>query len=533
MAAVRIRRRDLLAGAGGSTLLASCPSPRAPAAQLSARAKLEAVLGRALDAAKRAGAIYADARVVRRRDQRVSTREDHVVEVSDDESYGVGVRVLVLRPAGDSDSGTQAWGFAATSSVDEDSAAAAARRAVEIARASLYPRKRPILLAPVAAYHDTWSTRLEVDPFGIPVSEKAELLRAIWNEARNVSGAKYMNGGSHVLGEEKLFASSEGSLLEQRVVRVEVGYSITATDTQSGEFVARAHELPPMQAGWEYIQRSSLLADARKIAEDAVAKLKAPSVEPGKKDLVLAPSHLWLTIHESVGHSTELDRALGYEANFAGTSFATPDKLGKLEYGGENITFFADKTTPGGLATCGYDDDGEKTGKWNLVEKGKLVSYQTTRDQAAWIGEKRSRGCSYAQDYASVPFQRMPNVSLAPSDKPASLEDLVSGVDDGVLITGDGSWSIDHQRYNFQFGGQTFQAIKGGKLAGPLRDVAYQSNTLEFWHSCDGIGSAEHFELHGSMVDGKGEPGQSNAVSHGCAPARFRRVNVLNTKRRT
>jgi TldD protein len=515
-----VSRREVVA----LGIVAACTPPRAPTVP---PFRVEDVLGRALDAAKRAGATYADARVVRRRDQGVSTREDHVIDVSDNETYGIGVRVLVVGR------GTQAWGFAASEVVDEAHAARAAERAARVARANAGPRKRPIVLAPVATYRDKWITAFEVDPFDVPISDKAALLRDIWSDVRAVKGAKYMDGNARVLGEHKIFASTEGSLIEQRVVRVEARYGVTATDDVTGEFVSRHHELPPMQAGWEYITRSSLRRDARKIAEDAVEKLRAPSVTPGKRDLVLAPSNLWLVIHESIGHSTELDRALGYEANFAGTSFATPDQIGKLEYAHEDITFFADKTSPCGLATWGYDDDGEKTQKWNLIEKGKLVAFQTTRDQAAWIGEKRSRGCSFAEDYASIPFQRMPNVSLAPGPKDTSLEDMIAATDDGVLITGDGSWSIDHQRYNFQFGGQMFYAIKGGKLAGAIRDVAYQSNTVDFWHSCDMLGGSRHHELHGSLVDGKGEPAQSNPVSHGCPPARFRNVNILDTKRKS
>jgi len=518
--AMGMRRREFLVAAG----LVACarPAPRAPRA-----VRIEDVLQSALDAAKRAGATYADARVVRRRDQGVATREDHVVDVHDDESYGIGVRVLVV-------DASQSWGFSATANVDEASAARAARRAVDIARADAGPRKRPIVLAEMGVHRDKWATPMEIDPFDVPIAEKAALLRDVWREAQRVKGVKYMDGDARAVDERKTFASSEGALIEQRVVRVAGGYAVTATD-DAGDFVSRAHELPPMQAGWEHVARSSLVKDARKIAEDAAEKLAAPTVETRKRDLILAPSNLWLVIHESIGHSTELDRALGYEANFAGTSFATAaiasGKIGTLEYARDNVTVFADKTTPGGLATCGYDDDGEKTQKWNLIEKGKLVSFQTTRDQAAWIGEKRSRGCSYAEDFSSVPFQRMPNVSLAPSERDASIEDMIAATDDGVLIFGDGSWSIDHQRYNFQFGGQMFYEIKSGKISRALRDVAYQSNTIEFWHACDMIGSAKHFELHGSLVDGKGEPPQSNAVSHGCSPARFRNVNVLSTKR--
>ncbi|HSS02159.1 MAG TPA: TldD/PmbA family protein, partial [Kofleriaceae bacterium] len=275
------------------------------------------------------------------------------------------------------------------------------------------------------------------------------------------------------------------------------------------------------------------VADARRIGEQAVEKLKSPSVTAGKKDLILDPSNLWLTIHESIGHPTELARALGYEANYAGTSFATPDKLGKLRIASPIMSFYADKTTPGGLATCGYDDDGVATQRWNLIDKGVFVGYQTTREQAGWIGEKASRGTCYADSFSSFPFQRMPNVSLAPGPQERSLDDLIASTDDGVVIAGRGSWSIDHQRLNFQFGGQVFWEVKRGKRTRMLRDIAYQANTLEFWNSCDAIGGPKSWSLGGSFSDGKGEPGQVNSVSHGCPPARFRGVNILNTNRRT
>jgi TldD protein len=283
-----------------------------------------------------------------------------------------------------------------------------------------------------------------------------------------------------------------------------------------------------MQAGWEYITQSTLRADARAVAENAVRKLKAPAVTAGKRDVILAPTNLWLTIHESCGHATELDRALGYEADLAGTSFATPDKRGSLHLGAPIVNVYADKTTPGGLATCAYDDDGVATQRWDLVKNGVFVGYQTTRDQAAWIGEKASRGTSYAQDFGSFPFQRMPNVSLAPADKEVTLEEIIAATDDGIYATGDASWSIDHQRYNFQFGAQMAYEVKKGKIAGPVRRFAYQSNSIEFWNACDMLGGPASWRLNGALQDGKGEPTQSNAVSHGCPPARFRNVNVLD-----
>jgi TldD protein len=513
-------RRTFLLGSGFAALEAACREPEARMARPpeAATGGVQRALEAALEAARKAGASYADARVVRRRYEQIKTREDHVTEVAYEESYGIGVRVL----AGG------AWGFAASADVVPDAAAAAARDAVAIARANLRASKRPVTLAPVPVYHDTWRTPGAVDPFAVPLAEKVEYLLSLWREARGVSGVKYGDAGLESFGDWKAFASSEGTVLEQEVTRIKPFFKVTAVDAASGAFESRRDELGPMQAGWEYVLRSTLKADARKIAEDSVERLRAPSVTPGAYDLVLAPSHLWLTIHESIGHPTELDRALGLEANFAGTSFATPDKLGKYQYASEIVDVYADKTTPGGLATVGYDDDGVKTQRWDLVKGGRFVGYQTTRDQAAWIGESASRGTSYAEDFKSVPFQRMPNVSLAPSPAARSLEDLVAATDRGILLTGDGSWSIDHQRYNFQFGSQMAYAIEGGKIAHVLRDVAYQASTPEFWKSCDLLGGAASFRLNGAVHDGKGEPQQSNAVSHGCPPARFRRVSVIN-----
>ena len=512
---------------GGSLLaLGACGRgaiPRVPARNANhgpEKTELEAALGRALDVAKRLGASYADARVHLRRYETLVAREAHLVSVDASETYGIGVRVVV----------DGAWGFASAGSVFDADAAAAAARAVAVAKANGGARRRPIALAPTAVVTGKWQTAMQIDPFLVPLADKAALILSIWPEAKKVAGVAFCTASCESQDEAKTFASSEGSLVEQRIVRVGGDYQLTAKN-DAGDYVTRAHELAPMQAGWEHVSRGTFASDARRMAEECVEKLEAPSVAPGPRDLVLAPSNLWLTIHESIGHSTELDRALGYEANLAGTSFATPDKLGKLRYGGEHVTLYADKTTPGGLATCAWDDDGVPTQKWNLVERGLFVGYQTTRDQAAWIGEKASRGASYAEDHRGVPFQRMPNVSLAPSTEQRTLADLVAATDDGILITGDGSWSIDHQRYNFQFGGQTFREIKKGKLGRMLRDVAYQSNTLAFWAACDMIGDASGWELHGSLHDGKGEPGQSNPVSHGTAPARFRKIDVLNTKR--
>ena len=519
---MKLSRRSFLAG-GSAGVLAALASPRlATARGLLTDPSLDDVVQRALGAATKAGASYADVRIVRRRSEGLGTREDKITSVSSDDSYGLGVRVI---------SGG-AWGYAAAPAVTVAEADRLAKRAVATAKANAAQMKRPVVLAPVTPNVDVWQTALTKDPFKIPLEDKAELLLAINREASKVKGVKYVNARYAAEAEWKLFASTDGAYIEQEIVRVGPGYTVTAVDDKRGEFETRDHDLAPMQAGWEYIENAPLLADARMIAEQAVEKLKAPSVVAGKRDLILDPTNLWLTIHESIGHPTELDRAMGYEANFAGTSFATPDKLGKLRIGTPILTFYADKTTPGALATCGYDDDGVATQKWNLVEKGMFVGYQTTREQAGWIGEKASRGTCYADSYASFPFQRMPNVSLAPGPKEKSIDDLIAATDDGIVIVGDGSWSIDHQRFNFQFGGQAFWEVKGGKKTRMLRDVAYQANTLEFWSACDQIGGPRAWKMGGSMYDGKGEPTQINAVSHGCPPARFKKINILSTNRR-
>jgi TldD protein len=525
-----VHRRSFL---GGSTLLAltgsGCrareaeqPTPRTKAVRAPV-ATVDDAMAAALGAAKKGGASYADARVVRRRVERVATREDHVVSVSSSETYGIGVRVLV----------DGAWGFASAGTVDVPSAKAAADEAVAIARAAKAVMKTRVELAAAPVVNGKWSTAMKIDPFKVPLADKAQFLLDLWPLVKDVQYVKFATASFEALGEEKIFMSSEGSRIEQSQVRVWPSFTVTAVGTE-GQFESRRSEHPPWQGGWDYVTDLPLKKNARAIAEDAVRKLKSPSVKPGKKDLVLAPSNLWLTIHESVGHPTELDRALLLEANLAGTSFVTPDKTGKLKYASPIVTLYADKTTPGGLATCGWDDDGVKTQKWNLVKDGLFVGWQTTREQAGWIGEKESRGTSYAQDHASVAFQRMPNVSLAApaSSASKSIDDLVAATDDGVLITGDGSWSIDHQRYNFQFSGQMFHEIKGGKITGTLRDVAYQSTSPEFWTSCDMIAGEKTWELHGTLWDGKGEPGQANAVSHGCPAARFRGVNILNVNAR-
>ncbi len=482
----------------------------------------------ALKTAKDGGASYADIRINRYRTEGIFAREDHLQNANTNERSGFGVRVLV----------DGVWGFAASCRLSKDDVARVTAQAVATAKANKLLSTERVELVPVPKVVDTWQTPVTKDPFRVAIATKADLILAI-NAAAMKAGANYVNSGIFATEEDKYFASSEGSEISQLLRRVWPLCTVTVVDKASGKFDTRSLLTTPSGTGWEYVEAYPLIAEAQLAAQQAKEKLSAKSVAPGKKDLVLSPEHLWLTIHESIGHPTELDRALGYEANFAGTSFVTPDQLGKLQYGSPLMNVVGDKVQKDGLATCGYDDDGVKTTEFDIIKAGRFVGYQTTREQiarhAAALKDTALKGCAYADDFASVPFQRMPNVSLKPHDwggKKVGADELMADVKDGVLIEGAGSFSIDQQRYNFQFGGQLFYEIKNGKKGAMLRDVAYQAKTPLFWASLDAVGSSHFYKLGGSFFDGKGQPGQINAVSHGSSWSRFRGVNVINTGRK-
>jgi TldD protein len=490
--------------------------------------ELEDLGAAALREAKKLKATYCDIRIIRARNQFVSVRLNpergtgktlEVPGASDGGSFGFGVRVIV----------DGAWGFAASPVVKADEIIRITGEAVEVAKANAVLKGKPVVLAPVPAYRDYWRTPHERDPFSVPLEEKLELIRKSAAEVKKEQQVFAANAVLAFRSEDKYFASSEGSLIQQLNLQTYGFVAATAVDMQKGLSKTRRYQPPPVTAGYEFVKVMNVIENAQRVREEVIEHLKAPPIEPGKKDLVLLPSHLWLTIHESIGHSTELDRALGYEANYAGTSFLTPDKMGKKRIGSDIINVWGDRTTEKGLATVGYDDDGVKATKFPIIEKGIFKHYQTIRDQAALVGEKESRGCCYADSWSSVPFQRMPNVWLEPGKPETTLDELIAGVDDGILIDGDGSFSIDQQRYNFQFGGDAFYRIKGGKKQGMVSRVAYQSRTTDFWQACDAIAGPAYWLQYGAPNDGKGEPGQSNSVSHGCSPARFRQVNVIQT----
>lgn len=515
-------RRDFIKTAGLTAGVAFLPAWALEAHAANAAyidVNKDALADAALATAKKLGASYADIRINRYRVEAVNTRERQVLNVSSAQNFGFGVRVLI--------NGT--WGFAGSPIVTLDEVKRVTGEAAAIARANSAITRRKIELVPTTKVAAVWKSSFDRDPFDVPAEEKTAILLMINEAALSVKGINFVNSSIGSVNEQKYLATSDGSRIEQYIIRTNPSFSVTAVDRASGDFQSVNSLREAQQIGYEYLTKHDWVAEAKTAAEHAVMKLKAPTVVPGKYDLVLHPSHLFLTIHESVGHPTELDRALLWEANYAGTSFLTPDKTGKLQFGSKMVNFVADRTQPQGMATVGYDDEGVPGQSWHLVKDGVFVDWQTTRDTAKLVGKTKSYGCLHADSWGSVPFPRMPNVSLTPSKENVTQDDLVAGVDKGIMIMGRGSYSIDQQRYNFQFGGQTFWEIKNGKVGGMLRDVAYQSRTTDFWGSLDGLGGQATYEIPGSPNDGKGEPGQSNAVSHGCPPARFRNINVLNT----
>lgn len=494
----------------------------------------------ALAAAKAKGATYTDVRIGRYLNQFVVTRETRVQAVANTESFGVGIRVIA----------NGSWGFASSNNVTKEGVARTAERAVAVAKANAKIIDAPVQLAAQKGYGEvSWKTPIEKNAFEVPVKEKVELLLAA-NSVAMKGGVNFVNSAILAVNEQKYFASSDGSYIDQDVHRMFPNFNVTKIDVATGKFESVKSLSSPVGMGYEYLNadaankvpgvvtryknRYDMMEDIRNATEGVKQKLTAKSVEPGKYDLILDPTHLMLTIHESVAHPTELDRVLGYEANYAGTSFLSLEKLNskKFNFGSKIVNIVADKLQYGSLGAVGYDDEGVGAKKWDIIKEGVLVNFQAIRDQAHMLGMKESHGCCYAQSWNDVQFQRMPNISLQPGKEKLSVADMIKNVEKGIYIIGDGSFSIDQQRYNFQFGGQTFYEVKNGQIVGMLKDVAYQSNTQEFWNSCAAIADESDYRMGGAFNDGKGQPGQSNAVSHGSSTTRFNGVNVINTARK-
>ncbi|WP_163722980.1 TldD/PmbA family protein [Mycolicibacterium psychrotolerans] len=484
----------------------------------------QALADAALSTALHAGASYADLRIHAITTETVQLRDGALENAVVDYEIGLAVRLIV--------DGT--WGFASHAELSLDAAVETARRAVRVATTLAALNAERIELAPEPVYRDmTWVSDYRIDPFAVPVGEKIAVLEDYSGRLLASDGVDHVSAWLHAAKEQTFYADTFGSSITQQRVRVLPNLDAVTVDAAAGTFETMRTLAPPTARGWEAVAGDQVwdwTGELGELPALLAEKVKAPSVVAGAVDLVIDPSNLWLTIHESIGHATEYDRAIGYEAAYAGTSFATPDKLGRMAYGSAAMNVTADRTVEHGLATVGFDDEGVRAQSWDLVRDGLFVGYQLDRVFAPRLGVARSNGCSYADSAHHVPIQRMANVSLQPSPEDVSTEDLIARVDDGIYIVGDKSWSIDMQRYNFQFTGQRFFRIRDGRLDGQVRDVAYQATTTEFWGSMEAVGGQSTWRLGGAFNCGKAQPGQVAAVSHGCPSALFRGITVLNTR---
>ncbi len=479
----------------------------------------------ALNRARELGSTHADFRFERVRYQRLSVRDDVLQSANDTDDLGFAVRVIHRG----------AWGFASGVVLSPEEALRVAEAAVAVAQVAAAMTSSPVELAAEPVYDDVeWISSYDVNPFEVSTAEKAALLIEWTHRLR--SGAAVDHATAHLLQvqENKYYADLAGTRTTQQRIRLHPGFE--AMGVGADTFDSMASIAPPAARGWEYLTGGAASWDwddeLSEVPELLAEKLKAPSVEAGSYDLVIHPSNLWLTIHESIGHATELDRALGYEANYAGTSFATYDKLNSMQYGSAVMNVTGDRTVEHGLATIGYDDEGVATQSWDLVKDGLFVGYQLDRQMGLMhpeLNDGRSNGCAYADSPGHIPIQRMANVSLQPAPDGPSTEDLISRVERGLYIVGDKSWSIDMQRFNFQFTGQRFYTITDGELSGQVRDAAYQATTTDFWSSMEAVGGPDTWLLGGAFNCGKAQPGQVASVSHGCPSALFRDVRILNT----
>lgn len=473
----------------------------------------------ALDEAKKLGASYADFRFERIKSQSMSVRDTSLERLVNNTTIGYAVRVIR----------DGSWGFASGVDLSQTSARQVAAQAIALAKALSSLNSEPIELAAEPSHIEEYVSDYKIDPFGVPDQEKIDFLAAINKQILDSKKIDHVDFGLKQVLENKFFASLEGSQITQQRVRLQGDVEALKT-ASNGSFETMRSLASPVGKGWEFVtDEYDYAKEAAELPELLEEKMASPSVEAGRYDLVIDPSNLWLTIHESIGHATELDRVLGYEANYAGTSFATLDKLNKLQYGSALMNVTGDRVAKNGLATIGYDDEGVEAGQWDIIKDGVLVGYQLNRQMAKKHGYERSNACAFADSPNHVPLQRMANVSLQPSGT-LSLDDLIGRVENGIFIAGNKSWSIDMQRYNFQFTGQRFYKIKNGKLAGQLKDVAYQATTTDFWNSLEAVGGPDTYVLGGAFNCGKGQPGQIAPVSHGAPATLFRNINILNTE---
>ncbi len=480
------------------------------------------VASAALEAARAAGATEASARLEEIRTQLLVLRDGNVETSVDLTERGLGVRVV----------SEGATGFASTVELGADAASAAARSACDGARLAATARSSRFELVGEPSHGDVHHTSSHrIDPTTVRLEDKVALLEAWSRQLLAAPEVTHVTARLMAVSEHKHYVDAGGTSAIQQRVRVYPSLEVIAV-ADDGGFETMRTVAPPVGRGYEYLEGDGWdwAAELARLPELVAQKLRSPTIEPGRYDLVIDPTNLWLTIHESIGHATELDRALGYEAAYAGTSFATPDRLGTLQYGSPLLHVVGDRTTEHGLATVAIDDEGVEAQRFDLIRDGVLVGYQLDRSVAAIAGERRSNGCAFADSPLHVPIQRMANVSLQPVADGPSTAELIAGVERGLFVEGDKSWSIDMQRYNFQFTGQRFWRIEGGRLVGQVRDAAYQATTTDFWGSMDAVGGPQSYLLCGAFNCGKAQPSQVAPVSHGAPAARFRSVSVLNAR---
>ncbi len=470
----------------------------------------------AMNAAQSLGAEYADIRVQKTTDQVIYLQNLSLKHTDTSVLHGYGIRIFK----------DGAWGFAHSNVFSDDAVLATVKRAAGIAALSAtVNRDRKLRLAPERSYIASYRTPVRIDPFELPLKEKVELMLEVNRVMLAYEGIRRAVFYLVLHKDEKLFGSTLGTRLDLTTQWIDS--MITATALHEGDSQSRTFDEGGRAVGWEWMESLDLTEKAKQIAEEALIKVKAESLGPEqRRTLILDPNHLGLTMHESVGHPTELDRVLGWEADYAGISFATPEKLGNYRYGSEIVNFVGDNTLCEGLATLGFDDDGVPGQKWHIIKDGILAEYGSTRDTAMEIGLNYSRGCNRATYYYDQPINRIPNLYLLPGTKELTPAELIADTEDGVYIQGRGSFSIDQHRLNFQFGGDFFWEIKNGKLARPLKKVLYKSCNPEFWNSCDAICDERWWRPFGVVNCGKGQPSQSARMTHGSAPARFRNIRV-------
>jgi len=478
---------------------------------------MEDIIRDALDLVRAKGASYGDVRVVHKTSESLEAKDGRPDAVAAVTTAGVGIRVIA----------DGAWGFAASSRLDREEVMRVAAQAVAIARASARFKARDVVLAPAEPAVATWANAVAEDPFRVPLEERMDLLVRATAEMKRTAGVKVAEGFLNFWLTEKTFASTEGAYIEQRIT--EAGGGVVATAVSDDDIQVRSYPNSFRgnfaTAGSEYVRALDLIGNAPRVAEEAVQLLSAEPCPTCETTLIIGPSQLALQIHESCGHPIELDRVLGSEASYAGTSFLTPDKLGHFRYGSPLVNIVADATVPGGLGSFGYDDEGAPAQRTDIVREGIFVGYLTNRETAPVLGpEARSGGTARAESWNRIPIIRMTNINLLPGT--SSLAEMVATTDDGLFVDTNRSWSIDDKRVNFQFTAEWGRLIKNGKLGAVVKNPTYTGKTPAFWGSCDAVGNEKEWAMWGTPNCGKGQPGQTMHVGHGCAAARFRNVKI-------